>query len=74
VEWLVRPLRAGAPADTPQTLRQKAREFTRLAAEARDPVVVLELRKLADEYEQQAAGLERTEPLARPEFAASLRP
>jgi hypothetical protein len=59
VDWLVTPIRTGTAADTPHSLRHKAREFLRLAAEARDPLVVVELRKLATEYEEQAGVLER---------------
>lgn len=58
VDWRVRPVRADEAPDTAESLRRKAREFARLAAEARDPVVILELRKLVDEYDRQAAALE----------------
>jgi hypothetical protein len=58
VVWRVTPVRPNEGRDTAESLRRKAREFARLAAEARDPVVVLELRKLVEEYDRQAAALE----------------
>lgn len=49
----------GLPSETPQTLRLKAGEFLRFAAEARVPAVAVELRTLATRYLERAAELER---------------
>jgi hypothetical protein len=54
----VRSLRSETEFDSASALRAKAREFACLAAEARDPVAVLELRSLAREYERVAETLE----------------
>jgi hypothetical protein len=61
MEWVVRPVRSGEL--TPKALRQRAQEFAKLASEARDTVVFEELRKLAVEYEAQAARLEQRHPV-----------
>jgi hypothetical protein len=45
-------------AHTPASLRGKAEEFLRLAAEAHDPVAWRELQLLADYYLQRARELE----------------
>jgi hypothetical protein len=71
VDWLVRPTRVGTNADTSHSLRMKAREFLRLAGEARDPIVVTELNNLAQEYDRQAERLD-AQGRARAEKARAL--
>jgi hypothetical protein len=58
VTWLVRPTPVGTAADTPHSLRRKAREFLRLASEAKDPERVAELSRLASTYTDRAMEME----------------
>lgn len=57
--WLVRPAAFGTAEDTPHSLRSKAREFLRLANEAKDPEMVEELSRLAQAYAARAREIER---------------
>jgi hypothetical protein len=54
----MRALMTRVALDDAVALRQRAREFALMAGEARDPVVVIELRSLAREYERHADALE----------------
>jgi hypothetical protein len=60
VDWLVRPVGVGTAADTSYSLRMKAKEFLRLAGEARDETAYDELKKLADAYMARALELEQS--------------
>jgi hypothetical protein len=51
--------RIGTDADTPHSLRMKAAEFRRLAEIARDGETITDLRRLAADYEDEAATKER---------------
>jgi hypothetical protein len=65
VSWLVRRVPVGTAADTPASLRAKAREFLRLAGTARDPAAVDELNRLAERYRKRATELEVADMAAR---------
>ena len=52
--------RIGTDADTPHSLRMKAAEFRRLAEIAKDGETVKDLRRLAADYEDEAAAKERS--------------
>ena len=58
MDWLVRRFGTEIAFDDAHALRVKACEFARMATGARDPVIVLELHRLAQEYERQAEILE----------------
>jgi hypothetical protein len=58
VNWIVRPVPIGTAADTPSSLRAKAAEFLRLAAEHKNPTMVEELDQLALRYMDRAKELE----------------
>jgi hypothetical protein len=58
MDWLVRRFGTEIAFDDARALRVKACEFAQMASGARDPVIVLELRRLAQEYERQAAILD----------------
>jgi hypothetical protein len=47
MNWTVRPVAVGTAADTPSSLRAKAAEFLRLAAEHGNPTMIEELHQLA---------------------------
>jgi hypothetical protein len=72
VEWQVKPVSVGTAADTPHTLRMKAKEFLRMAGEARDPHAYEGLKKLADDYMARAMDIESgaTTPAASNENTA----
>jgi hypothetical protein len=55
----VRRLDAKPAFDDVRELRDRARAFAQMAGEARDPVVVVELRRLAQEYDRHADALVR---------------
>jgi hypothetical protein len=57
--WLVRPAATVTVEDTPYSLRSKAREFLRLATEAKEPEMVEELSRLAQAYAARAREIER---------------
>jgi hypothetical protein len=65
VDWLVKRATVGTSADTPHSLRMKAKEFRRLAGEERDPAIQLELQRFAAGYEARAAELETAPGAAR---------
>ena len=54
----MRQVRVGTESDTPHTLRLKAKDFLRMAGEARDTPSYEALKKLADDYTARAHELE----------------
>jgi glycine cleavage system pyridoxal-binding protein P len=58
MNWIVRPVAVGTAADTPSSLRAKAAEFLRLAAEHKDRTMIEELHQLARRYMERAKELE----------------
>jgi hypothetical protein len=66
MDWIVRPVPVGTVADTPSSLRAKAAEFLRLAAEHKNPTMVEELHQLALRYMDQAKELEASAAIQPP--------
>jgi hypothetical protein len=62
--------RVGTTADTPHTLRMKAKEFLRLAETAGDDADSRELTQLAGAYLSRAAEVERESAAGRPTAGA----
>jgi hypothetical protein len=70
VDWLVKPAGVGTSSDNSYSLRMKAKEFLRLAGEARDQITYGELKKLADAYMARALEVEQS-GAAAPAVAAA---
>ena len=56
--------RIGNPGDTPASLRRKAADFLKIAESAADIDIYQELHLLSTLYQERAAELEKTNPVA----------
>jgi hypothetical protein len=66
MNWIVRPVAVGTAADTPSSLRAKAAEFLRLAAEHKNPAMIEELHQLALRYMERAKEIEASGAMQPP--------
>jgi hypothetical protein len=69
-----RAVPVGTLADTPESLRRKAREFERLTGETRDPARREELLWLAERYSARASQIEGSMDRDPPESPAGAEP